>query len=137
MGASLHYAGGSGSGLIYIGHDSGNIVNDVTETTIATVSIPANLVKNQIIITADCVAMGTATYGRFRVKVGALGSEVEKVVLPFQSAATNTTYGIAQAIVYVDDSETWTNTLSVIVTAQMTVAAATNIYSTRLVVVGN
>lgn len=143
MGATLKMSGRAAAGLTVGGIDlvGGEVADTLNETTIATVSIPANTFKSYMIVFAD-VDMRTTNAADCiaRIKVGAAGAETTRDTVQMNLAHTNTiTNGNKEkrTIFYCSNSETWTSARSVIITGQNSVASVGDAtLCKKLVVVG-
>jgi len=144
MGAAISYASQGIGGLIYIGHVVETaIANSVAETTLGTITIPANILRTRCIVYAALkMETNSAQTGTFKLKVGATGAEalIQTVEL-VQGDATQTTIG--GSMLYADTATGDTGALNftvenkVILTAQNSVQSATKICTClQLVVVG-
>lgn len=111
--------------LKYVGSDTaGTVVNSIDETTIATVTIPANTVSTGIIAHASVGTRGTAGEGTFKLKIGATGSESLRVtgVIPVSGSTGN--YD-CRPLLYYENDQTWSADVTVLVTGQNGAKAAT------------
>ena len=98
-----------------------------TETTLASLTVPANSVRNHIIVQASGTATSNTKSGVIRLKIGALGSEV--TVASFtasESIGANVLFPVV--LIYRDSSQTWTNSISVIITGQSSGAGGSVTY---------
>ena len=114
--------------LAHIGSDTeGSIADSTSETTIATVLVPANTVATQIKVEApiQLAASNENLIGTFKVKIGPTGSEVLKQTIVLNGFTAGTKVGTAH--LFIDDSQTWTADVTVLVTAQCSIAGANNI----------
>ena len=131
--------------LKYVGEDASvaSIGNSTTETTIGSVTIAASTVSSRILIFVngrfDCITAGD--YTTFRIKVGAAASEVTKFTYIIKPPIPDAHYAligiISVPMIWHDSSETWTNELSVIVTAQNSDARLTTVsYCDNIIIIG-
>lgn len=97
----------------------GSIASSVTETTVGTCTIPANTITTGIIVSANVTSasdtLNASYYTDFKIKIGAAGSEVAKQTLRIKPGQDTKIPGQLQ--VY-ESGQTWSNAISVIVTAQ-------------------
>lgn len=115
------------SGLLkfVVSDTEGSVASSVSETTIATVLIPANTVSTGIIVSAAIGVSGVTNFSTFRLKIGATGSEntIQTVPLWFSGDATFVTGG---SMLFYDSTQTWTSDVTVLVTASNSQNGATN-----------
>ncbi|KKK48747.1 hypothetical protein LCGC14_3142050 [marine sediment metagenome] len=106
------------AGIIRVASDTkGSIASTTVETEIATVTVPANLIKNGIIVYAAIGVTGSTSDAYFRLKIGADGSEATKQTVRL-SARVGATLLNGGSLLFDDSTQTWTNEISVIVTAE-------------------
>jgi hypothetical protein len=124
MGVALKASGRAAAGITVGGLDltGGSIASSVTETTLGSVTIPANTFKSYMFVIADIdVDTHSNNTGLFKVKVGASGSEAEKYQIQLNAIqVTDLVYkkDNRRTIMVPLDAEAWTTELSVILTAQ-------------------
>ena len=121
----------------YVGSDlvEDSIANSTTETTLSSVTIPANTVKTGIVINSSVKARtGNNVTCTFRVKVGVAGSEVTKetVTVVKEDAVVST---IHSSLLWYEESATWTGAVNVIVTAEWGTASETYIATAHSLIV--
>ncbi len=105
-------------GLIYVGSDTErSIGSSTTETEIGSVIIPANTVTTRIEVKVAIKVLGSGNDAFFRLKIGADGSEVLKQVVRLSGRVGDAREN-GGALLFYDSTQTWTNEISVIVTAQ-------------------
>lgn len=127
--------------LIYAGSDTeGSIASSDTETTVATVTIPANKFATRSIVSA---AIGLASASAiaectFRLKIGAAASETLKQTIKLVSRHTHSAGEyVGGSMLFMDIAEDYTSELSVIITAENSENSATVIGTCfQLVVIG-
>ena len=125
MGVGISYASQGIGGLIYIDHDTDTtIASSVAETTLGTLTIPANLLKNQAIISAAIHMSNTAGIAgstTFRLYTGPTGTEVLRQTVILTGANGSRIGGLLH---WVDAVMNFTVENTVLITAQNDVNGA-------------
>ncbi len=112
--------------LKYVSSDtSGSIDNDNTETTLATVLVPANAVSTGIIVYAMIGVQGVDTYSDFKMKIGPTSSEVQKQIIRLGPTADGNVNGAS--MLFYDSTQTWSADVTILITAQNSTAGVGDI----------
>lgn len=107
--------------LKYVTSDmtSASHTGDTTETTLATLTVPANTVQTAIIIlgsfSGNCAEAGSGT-NTYRIKIGASGSETTKQTVVVDADANFS--GEGGSLVWYETGQTWTAAVSVLITGE-------------------
>lgn len=137
MGASLRGAAIIASGTMkYVDQDAGGShTGSTAETTLATITLPANTVANGIVVLAECRHDGSnGKWTKFRVKTGPSGSEVERHLV--QQTDPGVGMIMAMPLLYADEAATYTAEVVVLITVQMNDTSAVTGTLENVVVVG-
>lgn len=126
--------------LGYIGGDLtvGSITGTTTETTIGSVTIPANTVTGGIVV----IVMGRGNLDQtngltLRIKIGAAASEATKETLIMNKPETTGEKKESIFLHCYETAQTWTNEISVIVTGENSSVSGTLVsYCESIIVLG-